>query len=86
MTQEELVQKCNITVRTIQRIEAGETTPRTFTIKTILNALGYEYEKVFEKEYSNFTKAYYSYMGFEAKDFEKVKYKKLVIRDKHNST
>ncbi|MDC1081192.1 helix-turn-helix domain-containing protein [Flavobacteriaceae bacterium] len=51
LTQEELVQKCNITVRTIQRIEAGETTPRTFTIKTILNALGYEYEKVFEKEY-----------------------------------
>lgn len=51
LTQEELVQKCNITVRTIQRIEAGETTPRTFTIKTILNALGYEYEKVFEKQY-----------------------------------
>ena len=40
---------------------------------------------VFEKEYSSFTKAYYSYMGFEPKDFEKVKYKKLIIRDKHSS-
>lgn len=39
LTQEELVEKCNINVRTIQRIEAGETTPRSFTIKTILKAL-----------------------------------------------
>ncbi len=51
LTQEELVEKCNITVRTIQRIEAGETTPRSYTIKMILNALGFDYEKVFEKEY-----------------------------------
>ena len=41
--------------------------------------------KVFEKEYSSFTKSYYSYMGFESRDFEKVKYKKLVIRNKHSS-
>lgn len=39
LTQEELVEKCNINVRTIQRIEAGETIPRSFTIKTILQAL-----------------------------------------------
>ncbi len=39
-TQEELVEKCNINVRTIQRIEAGDVTPRSFTIKTILEALG----------------------------------------------
>ena len=51
LTQEELVEKCNITVRTIQRIEAGETKPRTYTIKTLLNAMGFEYEKVFGKEY-----------------------------------
>jgi len=51
LTQEELVEKCNITVRTIQRIEAGETSPRSYTIKTLLNAMGYEYEKVFGKEY-----------------------------------
>ncbi|MCS5489833.1 helix-turn-helix domain-containing protein [Algoriphagus limi] len=29
MTQEELVEKCNLNVRTIQRIEAGEVTPRS---------------------------------------------------------
>ncbi len=39
LTQEELVAQCNISVRTIQRIEAGETMPRVFTIKTILSAL-----------------------------------------------
>lgn len=39
LTQEELVEQCNISVRTIQRIEAGETMPRVYTIKTILSAL-----------------------------------------------
>ena len=39
LTQEELVEQCNINVRTIQRIEAGEVMPRSFTLKTILNAL-----------------------------------------------
>ena len=52
LTQEELVKRCNVTVRTIQRIESGETTPRIYTIKTILNALGLDYEKVFEREYN----------------------------------
>ena len=53
LTQEELVERCNVTVRTIQRIESGETTPRIYTIKTILNALGLDYEKVFEREYND---------------------------------
>ncbi len=39
LTQEELVERCNINVRTIQRIEAGEVTPRAYTIKTILEVL-----------------------------------------------
>jgi transcriptional regulator with XRE-family HTH domain len=39
LTQEELVEKCNLNVRTIQRIEAGEVTPRTFTIKALFEAL-----------------------------------------------
>jgi len=42
LTQEELVNKCNINVRTIQRIEAGEVTPRSYTVKIILEALGYD--------------------------------------------
>lgn len=41
-TQEELVEKCNVSVRTIQRIETGEVTPRSYTIKTILAALDYD--------------------------------------------
>ena len=46
LTQEDLVEKCNINVRTIQRIEAGEVTPRPYTIKTILAALEYDFESI----------------------------------------
>lgn len=48
LTQEELVEKCNINVRTLQRIEAGEVTPRTSTIKLIFEALEIEFEDVIE--------------------------------------
>lgn len=41
--QEVLVQKCHINVRTIQRIEAGEVHPGSYTIKSILNVLGLEF-------------------------------------------
>lgn len=51
-TQEELVEKCNINVRTIQRIEAGNTTPRSYTIKAILTALGEDYEIIDEEKSS----------------------------------
>ena len=44
LTQEELVEKCNISVRTIQRIETGEVNPRSYTIKTILSALGSDFD------------------------------------------
>ncbi len=50
LTQEELVEKCNISVRTIQRIEAGEVTPRSYTIKTILAALDYDLSQLTEDE------------------------------------
>lgn len=49
LTQEELVEKCNINVRTIQRIEAGEVTPRSYTVKSILSALDYDWESVKEE-------------------------------------
>ena len=42
MTQEELVEVCNVSVRTIQRIESGDVTPRVSTIKIIIAALGEE--------------------------------------------
>ena len=45
LTQEALVDKCNINVRTLQRIEAGEVTPRIQTIKLIFEALEINYEE-----------------------------------------
>ena len=41
LTQEELVEKCNLNVRTLQRIESGDVTPRSYTIKSIFTALDY---------------------------------------------
>ncbi len=52
LTQEELVEACNVSVRTIQRIESGEVTPRTSTIKIILAALGEDFSS-FKQSYRN---------------------------------
>ncbi|MBN2611129.1 MAG: helix-turn-helix domain-containing protein [Bacteroidales bacterium] len=43
LTQDELVEKCNISVRTLQRIEAGEVTPRSYTVRIIFEALDYNF-------------------------------------------
>ena len=48
LTQEELVAKCNISVRTIQRIESGEVIPRSYTVKSIFEALEFNYETIFK--------------------------------------
>lgn len=45
-TQEQLAELANVTVRTIQRIENGENTPRAFTLKTIAEALDTSYEEL----------------------------------------
>lgn len=45
LTQEELVDKCNLNVRTLQRIESGEVTPRTYTIRLIFEALDFSFEE-----------------------------------------
>lgn len=42
LTQEELVEKCNLNVRTIQRIEAGEVSPRSYTVKALFEALDFQ--------------------------------------------
>lgn len=42
LTQEELVERCNLNVRTLQRIESGEVNPRNYTIKIIFKALDYD--------------------------------------------
>ena len=44
LTQEALVDKCNINVRTLQRIESGEVMPRIQTVKLIFEALEINYE------------------------------------------
>lgn len=41
LTQDELVEKCKLSVRTLQRIESGEVKPRSYTIKLIFSALDY---------------------------------------------
>lgn len=50
LTQEDLAGKAGITVRTIQRIEAGETLPRPFTLKAIAAALDIPFEAFAETE------------------------------------
>lgn len=49
LTQEELVEKSHVSVRTIQRIEAGEVLPRTITVKILLEALGESYDSFSNK-------------------------------------
>lgn len=41
LTQEELVDRCNLNVRTLQRIESGVVTPRNYTVKAIFAELEY---------------------------------------------
>ena len=43
LTQEEVAEKCKITVRTIQRIESGSVEPRVFTIKLISKTFGFDF-------------------------------------------
>ncbi len=40
LTQTELAESCNVSLRTIQRIEAAEVIPRAYTVKQIIEALG----------------------------------------------
>ncbi|MCP9752734.1 helix-turn-helix domain-containing protein [Ferruginibacter sp. HRS2-29] len=46
LTQEQLADLTNVTVRTIQRIESGESAPRPFTIKAIAAALESSFEEL----------------------------------------
>ena len=45
LTQEELVEKCDVSVRTLQRIESGSVIPRSYTLKSISKELGYSFYK-----------------------------------------
>jgi transcriptional regulator with XRE-family HTH domain len=56
LTQEELVEKCNLSVRTLQRIESGEVSPRSYTTKIIFAALDYKTSDTSEISGSRFIK------------------------------
>jgi transcriptional regulator with XRE-family HTH domain len=43
LTQEELVKRCNISVRTLQRIESGEVEPRGYTLRLISKVLDFDF-------------------------------------------
>ena len=43
MTQEQLAEKCEVSTRTIQRIEAGEVDPRSYTLHCLSEALGFDF-------------------------------------------
>ncbi len=46
MTQEALAEKCDITVRTVQRIESGEVDPRSYTLQMIASALEIDFQEL----------------------------------------
>lgn len=46
LTQEELAAGTNVTVRTIQRIESGESSPRSYTLKAIAKELDISFEEL----------------------------------------
>jgi transcriptional regulator with XRE-family HTH domain len=43
-TQSELAEECNVDIRTVQRIETGEVTPRLFTLRIINEKLGTNFD------------------------------------------
>lgn len=50
LTQDELVIMCNLSVRTLQRIESGDVTPRSYTVKAIFKALDYNIYEIIQSE------------------------------------
>lgn len=64
MTQEELAMKCDITTRTIQRIESGDVDPRSYTLQAIATALEVDYNELLSFEESIQKEALYSKEGF----------------------
>jgi transcriptional regulator with XRE-family HTH domain len=46
LTQEELAELAGLSIRTVQRIESGDSIPRSFTLKAIADALGQSFEQL----------------------------------------
>jgi len=45
LTQEKLAEYCEVSTRTIQRIESGEVEPRSFTRNSLSNTLNFDFGK-----------------------------------------
>lgn len=77
LTQEELVEKCKLNVRTLQRIESGEVNPRSYTVKIILEALDTDINTIFPDE------GIYSRRNIlnEIKRHYKLLHEKLILTD-----
>lgn len=78
-TQEELVEKCNLSVRTLQRIESGEATPKLVTVKLILEALDLDYNsfidqsiKMHNKTHLELTKNFIDLFNFKTNAMRKI--------------
>lgn len=56
LTQDDVAAKCNLTVRTIQRIESGTVKPRAFTMKIISEVLGFDFFETSNTDYDVDTK------------------------------
>ena len=50
LTQEQLADRSNITVRTIQRIENGQTVPRSYTLQTIAAVLDIPFSELIQND------------------------------------
>lgn len=45
LTQEQLAEKCEVSTRTIQRIESGEVDPRAYTLQRLSETLAFDFEE-----------------------------------------
>ncbi|MGQ8338316.1 helix-turn-helix domain-containing protein [Sunxiuqinia sp. A32] len=57
LTQEELVKQCNISVRTLQRIESGEVEPRGYTLRLISKVLDFDFFSLSQNDSDHNSKA-----------------------------
>jgi transcriptional regulator with XRE-family HTH domain len=73
LTQDEVAEMCKITTRTIQRIESGAVIPRTFTIKTISEALGFDFFETSNTGCEVNKASYYSKLKWYIKDLFNLK-------------
>lgn len=59
-TQTELAEQCSLSLRTIQRIEASEVTPRSYTLKLIFENLDYDIFNSTDEKHSFVSKSFFN--------------------------